>query len=283
MEQTKQLYQQLIDQYNSGISRKDPSAIRQFIRNDQMSFLIGEPDMYLSLMRLRAGARLLFGELDEAGGEYKRGLEVCDQRQKWALHLDWALVYLAELSLDRGKDQRDASFETAVEILDKGLLCPMKHSDEAFQRLTLVNLKAFLLLCMGKQSEAVKAYKGCSFVAVPIKQYNDSNSLKFLFSHLVKGLMVAIECNNVPLLMNLLRVISIDDEILMQEQNLFRLVYQTLLNTFDLRPEFSDDFNALYRQKEKLNSLCPQGALFLHMIGGQDFKGLDGLFSKMLK
>ncbi|MFA8436216.1 MAG: hypothetical protein ACEPOZ_16995 [Marinifilaceae bacterium] len=272
------IYSELLAIYNDGISKQDPATIRNFLNDRKVDELKSSPDHYLHILQLRASAFTLFGELENADREYLEGSDYCPEVYKWEYMLKWAQMYLAELSLNREDQLRKNSFSVAISILDKALDVIPESKEKRFHQLTLWNLKAFFLLCNNEKEAAKACYKDCAFEPVPIPAYNDKNALVHLFSNYFKGLAVAIELKDVRLLMNLLRVISIDDRILMEEENLFKLFYDTLLNTFDLRSEFSAEFNALYRQKDNFGNICPGFARFMDLIGAQKFGELNVFF-----
>ena len=65
----------------------------------------------------------------------------------------------------------------------------------------------------------------------------------------------------------MLKVISIDDQTLYGEKNLFRLFWATMNQTFDLRPEFAEGFNSLYNQRADLTPSFPNLKYFLDNVG----------------
>jgi hypothetical protein len=83
--------------------------------------------------------------------------------------------------------------------------------------------------------------------------------------------------------MNLVKVISIDDNVLHNEQVLFKLFYETLVSAFDLRAEFITEFNSLFKIKDSLNEVVPNFAEFLSLIGEQDFDKLNDFFNEFYK
>jgi len=280
MQTSKETYQSLIELYNKGIQEKDPKIIRQFIDDNRVDELKEEAQFYLEILQLRAGAYSLFGELNEAGEEYAKGYSSCSKLGKWVYGLNWALQYMAEFSFKRGEDKIKEAMTKGGEVLDKALLDLPEDKYQEFYQLSLINVRAFMYLTAGDKENAINVFENCKFTPVPIPEYNDKESLQMLFANFTKGLAVAVELKDKKLLMNLLKVISIDDQVLYSDAGLFRVFYETLVSSFDMRAEFITEFNAMFKIKESLESITPNFANFLGLIGEQDFDKLDQFFAK---
>lgn len=274
------IYKALIEEYNKGIQAKDPKLIREFLNNTAVDQLKDDPRFYLEILQLRAGSFSLFGELTEAGEEYRKGYSSCSTNGKWVYGLNWALQFMAEFSFKRGDEKIQDAMEKGVAVLEQALQDLPNDKYTEFYHLSLSNVKAFMLLSSGKKEEAKNVYKDCKFTPVPIPEYNDKESLQTLFSNFTKGIAVAIELKDYDLLMNLMNVISIDDQIMQAEGMLFRLFYETLVSAFDIRAEFITEFNAMFKIKDELKGIAPHFANFLSLIGEQDFDKLDVFFQE---
>ena len=283
MQDKEQVYKSLIESYNKGIQEKNPQLIREFLNDTKVDELKDIPQFYLEVLQLRAGAFALFGELKEAGEEYRKGYSSCSANGKWVYGLNWALQYMAEFSFKRGDEKIQEAMEAGVEVLNQAFADLPEDKYKEFYHLCLTNVKGFMLLTQGKKEEALQLFGETKFTPVPIPDYNDKESLQMLFAHYTKGLAVAIELKDIQLLMNLLTVISIDDQVLHSQENLFRLFYETLVSAFDMRAEFITEFNAMFKIKDALNGLCPNFSEFLALIGEQDFDKLDQFFNGFYK
>ncbi|WP_421919481.1 hypothetical protein [Marinifilum sp.] len=278
MQTNKEIYQALIQSYNKGIQEKNPSLIRDFLMDRSVDNLKNDAAYYLEILHLRAGAFSLFGELHEAGEEYRKGYCSCSKSGKWIYGLNWALQYMAEFSFKRGDEKIVNAMKEGVKVLDQAFLDLPEDKYQEFYHLCLSNVKAFMLLTSGKRDEALALFNDCKFTPVPIPEYNDKESLQMLFANFTKGFAVAIELKNLDLLMNLMKVISIDDQVLYSQGNLFRVFYETLVCAFDMRAEFITEFNAMYKIKDALKNPAPEFASFLDLIGEQNFDKLDEFF-----
>jgi len=280
---TENIYKSLVEQYNKGITEKDPKIIREFLNDNTHVALKDEPRFYLEILQHRAAAFALFGELKEAGNEYSKGYSSCSTSGKWVYGLNWALQYMAEYSINRGKAKLHEAMSEALPVLEQAEKDLVFDKYREFYQLSLCNVKAFVLMSMGEKEKALAVYTDCQFIPVPIPAYNDKESLQLLFAHYTKGLAVAIEYKDIKLLMNLLKVISVDDAVLNNEENLFRLFYETLVSSFDMRTEFITEFNAMFKIKDSLKTVAPNFSRFLTLIGEQDFDKLDVFFNEFYK
>lgn len=277
---TENLYKSLVELYNKGITEKEPKIIREFLNDNTYVALKDEPRFYLEILQHRAAAFALFGELKEAGNEYSKGYSSCSTSGKWVYGLNWALQYMVEFSIKRGKSKLKEAMSEALIVLDQAEKDLVFDKYREFYQLSLCNVKAFVLMCLGEKEKALCIYSDCQFTPVPIPAYNDKESLQLLFAHYTKGLAVAIEYKNIDILMNLLKVISIDDAVLNNKDILFRMFYETLVSTFDMRAEFITEFNAMFKIKDSLKTVAPNFSRFLTLIGEQDFDKLDVFFNE---
>jgi len=275
---SENIYKSLVELYNKGITEKDPKIIREFLNDNTHMALKEEPRFFLDILQHRAAAFALFGELTEAGQEYAKGYSSCSTSGKWVYGLNWALQYMAEFSINRVKAKLNESLSQALPVLEQSEKDLVFDQYREFYQLALCNVKAFVLMSLGEKDKALETYMDCLFTPVPIPAYNDKESLQLLFAHYTKGLAVAIEYKDAELLNSLLKVISLDDALLQNEKNLFKLFYETLVSTFDMRAEFITEFNAMFKIKEGLKTVAPGFARFLSLIGEQDFDKLDVFF-----
>ncbi|PXY02195.1 hypothetical protein DF185_05995 [Marinifilum breve] len=278
MQTNKEIYQALIESYNKGIQEKNPSLIREFLADNSVENLKDDAAYYLEILQLRAGAFSLFGELKEAVEEYGKGYSSCSKNGKWVYGLNWALQFMAEFSFKRGDEKIIDAMSEGVKVLDQAIQDLPEDKYQEFYHLCLINVKAFMLLTSGKREEALAIFNDCKFTPIPIPEYNDKESLQMLFANFTKGFAVAIELKNLDLLMNLMKVISIDDQVLYSNAGLFRVFYETLVCAFDMRAEFITEFNAMFKIKDALTTLTPEFSKFLGLIGEQDFDKLDEFF-----
>ncbi len=271
-------YQQLVAQYNKGVQQKDAKAIQQFLSDSEGNDLAENKQYHLEILQLRASAFLLFGELDKAGDELRKGRPLCADAAKWIYDFNWALQYMAEFSFKRGDEKIKYAMQQGIEVLTNAEKEIQDEPYSMYYQLTINNAKAFMLMVLGDKKEALNCYDKCTFTPVPIPAYNDKEVLQILFANYTKGFAVAIENKDITLLRNLLKVISIDDNLLMNETNVFRLFYETLVSAFDMRAELITEFNALFKIKDTLQPFMPHFASFLTLIGEQNFEKLDQFF-----
>ena len=93
-----------------------------------------------------------------------------------------------------------------------------------------------------------------------------------------KSIAVAIELRDSKLLLKLLKMISIDDAVIMGEGTLLTKFQQTVNDSMDLRSEFAAEFNFIYALAPVLKSNFPNLNLFISYLEKQNFGGLHYFF-----
>ncbi len=274
----RDIFEALEEAYQTALANQDAAAIQSILNNPVVESLKPSPEFYIKGLQLRATAFTLFGELEMASEEYAMAYEFLDEdadRAKFLL--DWALMFLAELSIGRGEAQRVDAMSKGIVLLEKATW--ELDEDDVYGHMTLANVKGFMLMQQGDLTSAIEVFEDTSFDPVPIPRVNDAEDLVDFFSHIHKGLSVAIEAKDVQLLIRILTCISIDDESLTADQTLFKLFNTTISFLFELRPEFTHEFNTLFQLKDKLRDAMPNYAHFMDLIGQQDFEALTLFFA----
>ncbi len=273
----REIFEALEQEYQLALNNQDGASIQAILNNPVVESLRSVPEYYIKGLQLRATAFTLFGELDMASEEYAMAFDFLDEdadRAKFLL--DWALIFLAELSIGRGEAHRVDAMSKGIVLLEKATW--EMGEDDIYGQMTIANVKAFMLLQQGDVQAASEVYEDIVFEPVPLSRVNDKNDLVDFFSHIHKGLAVAIETEDVSLLVKMIRCISIDDESLTTDQSLFKLFNTTIGFLFELREEFTHEFNTLFRLKDKLREATPNYAKFMDLIGEQDFEELTQFF-----
>ncbi len=278
----RDIFEELEQAYQNAVNNQDAETIQAILNNPVVESLKPSPEYYIRGLKLRASAFSLFGELDKASYEYGLAYDFLDEEEDRAKFLlDWSTLFLAELSIGRGEEARIIAMSNGVELLEKASW--ELPEEDTYGQLTLACLKAFMLAQKGELEEALATFEDLSFEPVPIPRVNDEEDMKEFFSHIHKGMAVAIEAKDVQLLIKFIRCISIDDESLTHDQTLFKLYNTTIGFLFELRTEFTEEFNTLFRLKDKLRDGMPNYAHFMELIGTQDFDALTLFFASFHK
>lgn len=279
----EEVFQSLLNDFEQATATNDAQRLNQFLNDKRVVLFKEDKKRYLTLRELRAKGYSLFGDFDFADREYKMALPYCKQEYKPALLLNHSLIHFFRFTIAKETSEKRAAMERVVAILNSAHNFLPKGDTPEYDRLTITNVQAFALGYLGKAEEAQKAYQACEFKPVPIPTYNDKNRLLPLFSHYFKGLAFAIEQKNYQLLRNLLMVISIDDETLYGEKNLFKLLQEIMNQTFDMRSEFEQDFNSLFKLAPKLEPAYPNFRYFIDLIGANMHTALELYFAEWQK
>ncbi|GET23714.1 hypothetical protein [Prolixibacter sp. NT017] len=274
------VYKELCEKFEQGKSKRNVEVLRSFLNDDRIIDFRGKHAEYLHLRSLRAKAFTLFGQYLKASREYQLAVNYAPSNKKWEFLLQQSEMLLWYIITAQSTDESSDIFLKCEKTLNKTLENIPAGKDKIFQQITVAGLNAFLKGLNQQTSEGVSLLKKMNFLPVPIPQYNDKNELVILFRHFFMGMAVAIEAKDRQLLLQMLKVISIDDQTLYGEKNLFRLLWETMDQTFDMRPEFAEGFNQLFNHRTHLSPAYPNLRYFLDSVGAGMHTALDLFFSE---
>ena len=274
------VYKELCQKFEQGKSRQDARILQAFLNDERIIDFRGNKPQYIQLRAFRAETFAMFGQYLKASREYQMAVSYAPSAGQWELMLQQGSMLLWQLIAKRqANNQQDISLRNS-NILAKAMENIPAGKNKVFHQLTIAGLQSFLNGLNEQTEEAVRLLKKMVFLPVPIPQYNNKQDLVVLFRHYFMGMAVAIEAKDRQLLLKMLKVISIDDETLYGEKNLFRLLWETINQTFDMRPEFAEGFNNLYNQRANLAPAYPNLRYFLDSVGAGMYTALDLFFSE---
>lgn len=288
MEQTEninEVYAELMDIYEKGMNNQDAALLTNFVRDGRVLMFKQEENIqqYIDLRLKRADTFGLFGKFTEAIKEYRLAIAMCEPQAHWEIYLAWCQSLYLKFILSKDDEELKSIASDIISIAAKGKKSIITGKDKEYRQMSLAHFEAFFLAYLGDKTKAKAVYSGFKFKPVPITQINNENELTYLMSNYAKGLAVAIELEDVNLLEQLLKVISIDDQVLYGEKNLFKKFHTTLLHTMDMRPEFTTDLNQLFAINDKLMTPMKQLSFFLTSIQANMLSTLDGFFNGFKK
>lgn len=276
---TVEIYDNLVSQFEKGIADNNSKMIQDFLNSTRVESLKESPDQYTVIKELRAKAYTLFGKFMDADVEYKEGLEYCLEAQRCEYMVNWALSNLTLLSITNDPKEYVPTLRLGLKLLDEAEKYAANYVSEEYALLTLANVKAFFLILINENELAKTCYSECLFTPVPVDVYNDKDAMQMVFANYFKGLSVAIELKDKELLMNLMKVISIDDGVLYGDHGLFKKFYVMMMDAFDSRSEFGSEFDNIFRLMNKVEGAYPNLKEFMKLIGKPDFENLEKMFS----
>lgn len=274
------IYQDLVSIYHEGMAKQDAPLLNTFVNDDRILLFKNEEsrEAYTDLRLWRAKCFILFGHYTKAIKECRLTLAFAHKKRHGDVYLLWCQVLYSEFVLSADNAILKSLAEQTIALCERGVQALVSSKDGAYQRLSFVNVAAFFYLYLGKRTEAKALYKEMKFIPIPIVTYNDEHALEGLFLNYAKGLAVAIELQDETLLRQLLKVISIDDQTLYGEKNLFKLFHATLVTTMDTHPNFSTAFNQLFQIQNQLKSTMKELDFFLTSIHSNMQQALDVFF-----
>ncbi|MDA3853914.1 MAG: hypothetical protein PF444_06705 [Bacteroidales bacterium] len=280
-EEFSQLYQELVNQYTTGVTKQDAKLLNAFVKDDRV-LQFKDPEyreQYTTLRLYRAECFILFGMFPEGIKECRLALLFADKKQHWEIYMLWTQLHYLQFLHTDGALQLKSIAEAAILVAQKGRHSVVSGKEAEYQRLSFINMEAFFSLYLGQRDEAKALFSSFKFTPIPIPQYNDESALTYLFSNYAKGLAVAIELQDEKLLRHLLKVISIDDETLLSGQSLFKIFHATLVTTMDTHPTFATEFNQLFQLQDKVKGEMKELSFFLSSIRANMMQALEVAFS----
>ncbi|MDC1107123.1 hypothetical protein OAT16_10475 [Prolixibacteraceae bacterium] len=271
------VFDQLMKLYHDAIQKRSSRDLQNFLVNTQpLEILVDEQDLYERLRMARFDAYKLIGEFQNAQREYKAFISTYVD----APIIEWVFkltdLYFTAFSYSSGTDA-----DKWIEAMGQVVITYKKRSEaskiDRYQRLALANIYAFYLLYNGKISSVKEVYDTFKFQPVELALCNEPQALPYLYGNMMKGLWCAILLKDRTLLTNLLTVVSIDDETLYREKDLFTLFYKTVMDVVDMKPDFKNEFN-LFFIKTKWNDNTTDIAYILNSIKGQLTPALKAYF-----
>lgn len=275
------VYKELQNQYISGIEQQDAKALNAFVRDDRVLLFKSEDkkDAYTTLRLYRAECFILFGMFTEGIKECRLALAFAPTKSHWEIYMLWTRLHYIQFIHATDDLALTAIAQAGAMIASKGRKAVSSSIVSEYQHLAFANNEAFFNLYLGEREAAIDAYKALKFTPIPIAQYNDDTALAFLFTNYAKGLAVAIELKDAKLLRNLLKVISIDDQVLKGDMSLFKIFHSTLITTMDTHPQFATEFNQLFLLQDKVKNQMKELNFFLTSIKANMMDALEVSFN----
>lgn len=275
------VYKELQNQYEVGVEQQDAKALNAFVRDDRVLLFKSDDkrDEYVTLRMYRAECFILFGMFADGIKECRLALAFAKSKVHWEIYMLWSKLHYIQFIHTNDELGLKAIAQAGVMIAQKGRKAVNSSIVSEYQALAFANNEAFFNLYLGERDASADLYKGFKFTPIPIPQYNDDTALTYLFTNYAKGLAVAIELKNETLLRNLLKVISIDDQVLLGNKSLFKIFHNTLITTMDTHPQFATEFNQLFQLQDKVKAEMKELNFFLTSIKANMMDALEVSFN----
>lgn len=266
------------NEYDKAIASKDISKLFNLLGQE---FEVGEDcnkQEYVQIMSIKSAIACMLGDFKMIEIYSEEGYKHCEDRNKWDYTVKWGVNYLPVLFSRMRAEKKKELLSLGLDKLNISSKFAAQ-SALSYEKLVSACLRSFFALYLGDKERARSCFNGVEFEPVPINDFNQSDKLSHLFSHVFKGFVVAIELQDKALLTNLLKVISIDDKILYEEQNLFLKFQKTLADIIDVRKEFKADFDVFYRSSGQISDSFPFFHIFVQYLEQKNLKALDMFFA----
>lgn len=263
--------------YADLLAKQDSNSLHALLKESIPEFDSHESRLVASLHQQKARAYALFAENNEMDRHFEAALELIDQAESWKLYLDWSNLYLMQLRVPSFQKNATKIFEDALRIVKRVSITPIRKDRYAVWAVS--SFQAFCEVAVSTNKTLPTVYEKLDFSPIPLDLVNNSNKIKEFYAHFFKSIAVAIELRDAPLLLKLLKMISVDDAVIMGEGTLLVKFQQTVNDSMDLRPEFAAEFNLIYILAPVLNVNFPNLNLFIGYLEKQNFGGLHYFFT----
>lgn len=270
-------YNEFLRQLELARKSNNSSDFQKLLKVVEPEWKLEEQELYVGYCIHKAGIYALFGESIDLDDWMQKALQFSDHELLTDVYAKWINLYWSLAKAVRDQSKITAIFSSLYNISTKALKLEMGK----FDRYSFISIRAFSLAALGKHSELEEYLSSIKWNEIPVKLFNDKTKLGHLYTHLYKLLISALEIRDEKILNEILKMVSIDDGIIMSKSPLFRKFNTVVMDLSDLRPEFAADFNSFYKLRKKWAGYLPNFSLFTMMIEEENSKGLDLFFKGM--
>lgn len=261
--------------YADLLAKQDSNNLYVLLKESIPDFDPSESRIVASLHQQKARAYALFAENSEMDRHFEAAIKLIDQPEAWKLYLDWANLYLMQLRVPSLQENPQQIFENALGIIKRVSI----ESRDRYGIWAISSFQAFCEMATAKGKVLPSVYEELDFSPIPLDLVNNSAKVKEFYAHFFKSIAVAIELRDSQFLLKLLKMISVDDAIIMGEGTLLEKFQQTVSDTMDMRAEFAAEFNFFYTLAPVLKNNLPNLSLFIGYLEKQNFGGLHYFFT----
>jgi len=262
--------------YSDLLVKQDSANLHKLLNEPIPAFEQNENLLVGSLHQQKARAYSLFAENKEMDRHFEAAIKLVDKADSWKLYLDWANLYFMQLRIPQMQKNPNLIFEDSLRIINRISLQTLKK--DRFALWAVSSFQAFCELALNSNKSIPTIYKTLDFNPIQLNLINNPSKIKEFYAHFFKSIAVAIELRDSNLLMKLLKMISIDDALMISNESLLTKFQQILNDTMDLRQEFADEFNYIYALAPILKTNFPNFALYISYFENQNFGGLHYFF-----
>ncbi len=265
--------------YSDLLAKQDSAKLHKLLAETIPSFDQKESQLVASLHQQKARAYSLFAENSEMDRHFEAAIKLVSEVDSWKLYLDWASLYFMQLRIPQIQENPQPVFEKALGIIKRVTLSTLKK--DRFAIWAVSSFRAFCEVGLAEDKKLPNVYNTLDYSPMPLSLVNNPQKIKEFYAHFFKSIAVAIELLDSNLLLKLLKIISIDDSILIGQEPLLTKFQQILNDNMDLRPEFASEFNFLYAMTPILKSYFPNFSLYISYLEKQNLGGLHYFFKAM--
>ncbi|HAG17423.1 MAG TPA: hypothetical protein DCG69_13035 [Bacteroidales bacterium] len=264
------------ERYAELLAKQDSENLHLLLKEAIPIYQSDENRLAAGLHQQKARAFALFAENREMDRHFEAAINLIEPNEAWKLYLDWANLYFLQLRIVHRTESTAQIFAKASILIQRVDIKSLKK--DRFALWAVRSFQAFCELALAENKNIPKLFSELDFSPISLSLINNPSKIREFYAHFFKAIAIAIEQRDAHLLMKLLKMISVDDELLMGNADLLTKFQQTLNDAMDLRPEFAAEFNFIYAIAPLLNEHFPNLALFIALLEKQNFGGLHYFF-----
>ena len=258
MTEFKEFYHSFLEKLE--LARKDQDSIgfQKLMHVIEPNWQTQDQELFADYCQTKAGLYALFGENLDMDDWMQKALQFSDIDRHPHLYFKWTLLYWQQLRALNQESRIKGNFSAIFNITEQAI----QWEKDYYQKIAFESMRILSLAALGKHAEVEIAMRHLKLKEVPSKLVNDPQKLQYFYANIYKLMVAALEMRNAELLAKILKMVTIDDSLLMSAAPLFRKFNTIVMDLADMRPEMAADFNYFYQMRKQWAGFLPNFSLF---------------------
>ena len=277
MTEFKEFYHSFLEKLE--LARKDQDSIgfQKLMHVIEPNWQTQDQELFADYCQTKAGLYALFGENLDMDNWMQKALQFSSTDRHTHLYFKWTLLYWQQLRALNQESKIKGNFSAIFNISEQAI----QWEQDYYQKIAFESMRILSLAALGKHAEVAQELHDLKLKGVPSKLFNEPQKLQYFYANIYKLMVAALEIRNAELLSKILKMVTIDDSLLMSAAPLFRKFNTVVMDLADMRPEMAADFNYFYQMRKQWAGFLPNFSLFTMMIEEENLKGLEYFFDSL--
>lgn len=277
MTEFKEFYHSFLEKLE--LARKDQDSIgfQKLMHVIEPNWQTQDQELFADYCQTKAGLYALFGENLDMDNWMQKALQFSSTDRYTHLYFKWTLLYWQQLRALNQESKIKGNFSAIFNISEQAI----QWENDYYQKIAFESMRILSLAALGKHAEVEIALRHLKLKEVSSKLVNDPQKLQYFYANIYKLMVAALEIRNAEILGKILKMVTIDDSLLMSAAPLFRKFNTIVMDLADMRPEMAADFNYFYQMRQQWAGFLPNFCLFSMMIEEENLKGLEYFFDSL--